>query len=131
MVQGSEAQQRSTILLIEDDPAVRRSLQLILQGGGFAVRSYATSAALLADPNIRDAQAVVADYRLSDSDGLQVLRGLHAAGFRGPAVLVTGFGTPELEARAREAGFARLLEKPLADRVLREAMAGLISCPIG
>jgi len=127
MVQGSEARRRSTILVVEDDPAVRRSLQLILQGGGFAVRSYATGAALLADPNIPDAQMVVADYRLPDSDGLQVLRGLHAAGFQGSAVLVTGFGTPELEARAREAGFVRILEKPLADRVLREAITGLIA----
>lgn len=126
MVQGSELTRKSTILLVEDDPAVRRSLQLILQGTGFAVRSYATGAALLADPNVRDAQGVVVDYRLPDCDGLQVLRGLYAAGFRGSAVLITGFGSPELERQAREAGFARVLEKPLADRVLREAMAGLV-----
>jgi len=127
MTQGSRAQRRSIILVVEDDPAVRRSLQLILQGGGFEVRSYATGAALLADPNIANAKAVVVDYRLPDSDGLRVLRGLYAAGFRGSAMLITGFGTPELELRARAAGFARVLEKPLADRLLREAMAALIS----
>lgn len=126
MVQSAGTQHKPTILLVEDDPAVRRSLQLILQGGGFAVRSYATGAALLADSGVQHAHAVVADYRLPDSDGLRLLRDLRRAGFNGPAILVTGFGSPELEASARAAGFARILEKPLADRVLREAMTGLV-----
>ena len=127
MVKAADKQQRLTVLLVEDDPSVRRSLQLVLQGGGFLVRGYATGTALLADPNIGDACAVVADYRLPDSDGVRLLENLRKAGFRGRAVLVTGFGSPELEVSARAAGYARVLEKPLADRVLRETMAGLFS----
>ena len=127
MIYSAGTQRKSMVLLVEDDPAVRRSLQLVLQGSGFAVRSYATSAALLADPVARDAHAIVADYRLPDSDGLQVLLALRNAGFRGSAILVTAFGTRELERRARQAGFARVLAKPLADRVLREAITGLVS----
>jgi len=39
---------------------------------------------------------------------------------------VTGFGSPELIARAEEAGFRRILEKPLPERVLRKAIAELL-----
>jgi len=127
MSQPTNSLRKSIVLLVDDDPAVRRSLQLVLQGSGYVVRSYATGGALLADPNVSDALAIVADYRLPDSDGVRLLEDLRKAGFRGRAVLVTGFGTPELEISARAAGYARVLEKPLADRVLRETMAGLFA----
>ena len=120
-----EDSERPTILLLEDEPAVRRSLQLLLQGNGFRVRSYGSGMALLADPTARDAKGMVADYRLADGDGLTVLRDLKAAGFSGRAILVTAFGSPELSERARAAGFSQVLEKPLAHRLVSEAMTGL------
>jgi CheY-like chemotaxis protein len=123
---SSEPAERPTILLVEDEPAVRRSLQLVLLGSGYAVRSYGSGAALLADPGARHAKGVVADYRLPDSDGLAVLRALKAAGFDGRAILVTAFHSPELAARARDAGFSQVLQKPLADRLLRDAVGGLV-----
>lgn len=121
-----EPSERPIILLVEDEPAVRRSLQLVLQGSGFSVRSYGAGTALLADPAARNAHALVADYRLPDGDGLTILRNLRAAGFSGPAVLITAFNSPELAARAEAAGFNRILEKPLADRLLREAVSSLV-----
>lgn len=117
--------ERPTILLVEDEPAVRRSVQLVLQGSGYAVRSYASGAALLADPNASNAAGVVADYRLSDSNGLAVLRSLRAAEFTGWAILITAFPSRELAAQARAEGYAHILIKPLADRVLRDAVADL------
>lgn len=127
MAPFDSASQKPVVLLVEDDPAVRRSLQLILHGGGFLVRSYGTVTASLADPNIDSMQGMIADYRLPDGDGVSLLRALKAAGFRGHAILITAFASPELEARARTAGFARMLEKPLADRMLRETMSILLN----
>ena len=125
MYQESSTKRRPVVLLVEDEPAVRRSLQLVLQGSGLTVRSYATSAALLADPRASKADGVVADYRLPDGDGLSVLRSLRDDGFDGCAILVTGLGCPELIARAEKAGFQRILEKPLPERVLSKAVAEL------
>lgn len=122
----SAAAAKPTILLVEDDPAVRRSLQLIFHGNGFVVRSYGTVAASLADPNMSAIEGVIADYRLPDGDGIGLLGAMKTAGFRGHAILITAFGTPDLEARARAAGFSRVLDKPLADRMLRETMSGLL-----
>ena len=113
------------MLLVEDEPAVRRSLQLILQGNGFDVHSYASGAALLADPNARRASAIVADYRLPETDGFTILRALKAAGFAGRAILITAYHSTELAAEASAAGYDKVLEKPLAERLLSEAVAGL------
>jgi len=118
---------KPTVLLVEDDPAVRRSLQLILHGSGFAVRSYGSAATALADPMIKDMHGVIADYRLPDGNGVSLLLAMKAAGFRGHAVLITAFGTPELQASAHAAGFVRMLEKPLADRMLRDTMSSLLA----
>ena len=120
-----ETAERPTILLVEDEPAVRRSMQLVLQGSGFAVRSYASGAAAVADPEVGKARGLIADFRLPEGDGLSVLRALRAAGFSGRAILVTAFPTMELEANARREGFLRVLPKPLTTRMLREAMTDL------
>jgi len=122
---NERAAERPTILLVEDEPAVRRSVQLVLQGSGFAVRSYASGAALLADPNTARAAGMVADYRLPDSNGLAVLRDARAAGFAGWAILITAYPSRELAAQARTEGYAHIFAKPLADRVLRDAVASL------
>lgn len=125
MTGNSSATERPTILLVEDEPSVRRSLQLVLQGGGYHVRSFATGAALLADPLSPKASAIVADYRLPDRDGVAILKLLRLQGFNGPAILVTAFNSPDLTASALKAGYTRVLEKPLGDRVLRDAVAAL------
>jgi len=125
MTGTSSPRERPTILLVEDEPSVRRSLQLVLQGSGFAVRAYGSGAAVMADPDAPKASAIVADYRLPDGDGLHVLRALRERGFTVPAILVTAYGSPNLIESAREAGYARVLEKPLGDRMLREAVAAL------
>lgn len=127
MAQPLRASAKPTLLLVEDDPAVRRSLQLILQGSGFSVRSYGTVTASLADPDLANVDGMVADYRLPDGDGLSLLTALRAAGFRGQAILITAHGHSQLEAKATEAGYARFLEKPLADRMLRETVTRLLA----
>ena len=120
-----ELAEAPTILLLEDEPAVRRSLQLLLQGSGFAVRSYASGAMLLADPRAKDAAVLVVDYRLADGNGLTVARALYEAGFTGRSVLITAYPSRELSAAARAEGFSRIFEKPLANRALVEAVADL------
>ena len=120
-----ETAERPLILLLEDDAAVRRSLLLLLLGSGFSVRSYGSGAALLADPQAKDAAGLVIDYRLPDGNGLSVTRELREVGFKGHAILITAFPSRELSAAARAEGFARVFEKPLAHRVLVQAVADL------
>lgn len=117
--------ERPKILLVEDEPAVRRSLQLLLHARGYDIRAYASSAALIADPIVSEAICLVTDYRMPEMDGLQVLRSLRARGWQGPAILVTAFGSPDLAERALKEGFSTVIEKPLYEHALGDAVARL------
>ena len=125
----SSQQGRPQVLLVEDDHGVRRSLQLLLRGRGLDVRAYASGAALLADPRALSAACLVADYRMPEMSGFDVLRGLRDLGWKGRALLITGFPSAELVAQARQAGFGHVVEKPLVDSVLVEAVERMIRQP--
>lgn len=113
---------RARLLLVEDDPGVRRSLQLLLHGRGFEVRAYASGLALLADPTALDAVCLVADYRMPEIDGLSMLKQLRGLGWRGQALMMTAFPSARLTAQARAAGYSQVLEKPLVEFSLVEAV---------
>lgn len=113
---------RTKILLVEDDSGVRRSLQLLLQGRGYDVRAYAGGAQMLGDPHAREAACLITDYRMDTLDGLAILQALRALGWTRPAVLITAYGGRELAVAAHAAGFDTVLEKPLQDHLLIEAV---------
>jgi FixJ family two-component response regulator len=125
----SSEQSRLQVLLVEDEHGVRRSLQLLLRGRGLDVRAYASGAALLADPLALSAACLVADYKMPELSGFDVLRGLRDLGWMGQALLITGFYSAELVARARQVGFSGVFEKPLVDSGLVEAVERLTRAP--
>lgn len=113
---------RVRILLVEDDSGVRRSLQLLLRGRGHDVRAYAGGRQMLDDPLSREAACLITDYRMEGLDGLAILRGLRRLGWERPAILITAFGGADVKMAARDAGFDTVLEKPLQDHLLIEAV---------
>ncbi len=123
---SSRTGERPTILLVEDDAGVRRSLQLLLQAKGYSVRSFASGTALLADPNANKAACLVADFRLPEMDGLTIQSRLRANGWTGAAILITAFNNPELTARATREGFSEVIEKPLLENYLSRAITRLL-----
>jgi DNA-binding NtrC family response regulator len=110
------------LLLVEDDDGVRRGLQLLLQGQGFDVHSFASARAALADAAISSARYLVADYVLADSDGVTLLKDLRARDWAGTAVLITAFASPDLRAAALASGYAAMLDKPFRDDDLLRAL---------
>lgn len=113
---------RARLLLVEDDPGVRRSLQLLLHGRGFEVRAYASGLALLADPTALDAVCLVSDYRMPEIDGILILQRLRQLGWEGKALLITAFRSAHLVNQALAVGYSRVIEKPLIDTALVEAV---------
>ncbi|AIT82447.1 response regulator [Novosphingobium pentaromativorans] len=117
---------RPVIMLVEDDPGVRRSIQLLLQAKGYDVRSYASSKALLADPLALAAACLVTDYLMPEIDGIGVLQALRNNGWKGPAVLVSAYHSPRLVDQAMREGFSRVIEKPLREHSLADTVARLV-----
>ncbi|WP_029992074.1 response regulator [Sphingomonas sp. YL-JM2C] len=102
---------------MEDDSAVRRSIQLILQARGYDVRAFSSGALALADPASVSAACLVTDYRMAGMSGLDLLRGLRAVGWRRPAILITAHRSDYIE-KSEGVLFDEILEKPLLDRRL-------------
>lgn len=113
------------VLLIEDDSAVRRALHLMLRVHGYDVCAHESVWLLLADPSVTGAAFLVADYRLADGNGIDVLRALRRAGWAGRAVMITGAASPALRAKALTAGYATVLEKPLQPHEVLQALGSM------
>lgn len=109
-------------LIIEPEDSARRSLQLMLQGWRFVVRSFGALAPALADPHARDAQVMlVAHDVLSGGDGAMLLV-LREAGWQGRAILVADALTADLAREAQRAGFAAVVDKPIGRLDLLNAL---------
>jgi FixJ family two-component response regulator len=117
-----EPASRPRLVLVEDDPSLRRSLQLRLFTQGFDVRAFPTASHALGDPSTVQAEVLVVDYRLPDSDGVNLLSELKQRGWVGSAILVTGFPSAQLAANAEAAGFRAVLEKPVPEHRLMAAI---------
>ncbi len=111
------------LLLIDEDASVRRDLQLMLQGKGYQVLSFASASAALADPASVAITHVVVDYSMPCCDGIESLRTLQSRGWHGVAVLITASFSEPLREQALAAGFAEVLSKPVRDDALLEELA--------
>lgn len=105
--------ERPRILLVEEDDGVRRSTHLMLQAQGFDVRSFATPEALMGDSALHEAEWLIADYRIADSDGLELLGALRRLDWRGRALLITAFSSIVLREAAAACGYEGVIEKPV------------------
>jgi CheY-like chemotaxis protein len=115
------------ILLIEDEAGAREALESLLLEEGYQVSSAATGARGLAELYDFHPDTVVCDFRLPDTDGLQVLR--HVRRAEGPGVTfivltaAAGGGEAERELE-READyfFRKPIDLPRLRRVLEQGV---------
>jgi two-component system, LuxR family, response regulator FixJ len=106
-----------TVLIVDDDPAVRGSLQFCLEVEGFLVRSYSSGSDLLNDQNVPQSGCLVIDYRLPSMNGLDLLSELRRRKITLPAILITTDPSMSVRAQTAAAG-AVLVEKPLLNEAL-------------
>jgi two-component system, LuxR family, response regulator FixJ len=111
----------SVVLIVDDDPAVRSSLQFRLEIEGFVVRTYACGSDLLADLTMPEAGCLVIDYRLPNMNGLDLLSELRRRQIDLPAILVTTNPSISVRERTSAAG-AVLVEKPLLNEALLDSI---------
>ena len=121
-----EASSRPTVVVVDDDLALRSSLKFALELEGFSVRTYADASALL-DDGLPAAGCLVIDQKLPGMSGFELLRHLRVRQVSLPIILITTHPTRALLAQAAMAG-VRVIEKPLLTNALtdgiREAMLG-------
>jgi two-component system nitrogen regulation response regulator GlnG len=126
----------STILIIDDEPAIGWSLKEILSDDGHDVALAADIPSALAAARAHAPDAILLDIRLGGHDGIDALPELRAAAGPVPVIVMTAFGDLNTAVRAVQAGAFDYLVKPfdleritqvvttaLADRVVSPAQA--------
>jgi signal transduction histidine kinase/CheY-like chemotaxis protein len=115
------------VLIVEDNDDMRQMLHEALAFSGHEVREARDGATALAVAAELRPDVALIDIGLPDLDGYEVARRLRAApgGRRMGLVALTGYGQPEDQRKAFDAGFDAHLTKPVAPERLKQVMAGL------
>ena len=113
---------RRTILVIDDEPAMRDSLAFLLDVNGFSVTTHETAADFLDHFGRSNVDCVVSDIRMPGMTGLDLVRKLKADAVACPVILMTGHGDVALAVEAMKAGAIDFIEKPFEDEVLLHAI---------
>ena len=120
------ASHKRSILLVEDDDAVRRSLQLLLAASGYMVRAYGSPVGLARDPAALSCECLIADLIVPPTDAVALLGDMRSVGWNGRAILISGYLDEHWQDRASAAGFDVALAKPLSETMLVRMIAQLL-----
>ena len=110
------------VYILDDDEAVRSSLQFFLASAGFLPRSFSLPDAFLTEVDTLSPGCVLVDIRMPGLDGFQVLDRLETRRAVLPAVVMTGHGDIAAAVRAMKAGASDFIEKPFEEDVLLEIL---------
>jgi two-component system response regulator FixJ len=117
-----EAVHVGTVHVVDDDEAVRQSLEFLLDSAGIPVRAYDSAAAFLRVAGTLRDGCVLTDVRMPEIDGLALQRALLDQGIRLPVIVMTGHGDVPVAVQALKAGAADFIEKPFDDEALLAAV---------
>ncbi len=104
-----------SILLVDDDPGMLRALDKVLRSEGALVTctAWAGEAIEVLTARQKKVDLVITDLRMPVLTGITVVYAIHRVFPELPVIVLTAFGSPELEAECRRQGAAAFLEKPL------------------
>ncbi|MBI1774028.1 MAG: response regulator [Proteobacteria bacterium] len=111
-----------TIYVVDDDDAVRDSLQALLEAKGYNVGVYASAEAFLTGYRPGGGGCALVDLRMPGMDGLALLRRLAQQGPRLPVIMVTGHADVPLAVEAMKAGAVDFVEKPYSNEIIHDAV---------
>ncbi len=111
---------QQTVYVVEDDEAVRDSLELLLKSDGKEVRTYPSATDFLGDYSEDMAGCIVLDIRMPGMDGMELQKKLNARHSLLPIIFVTGHGDVPLAVDAMKEGAVDFIQKPYREEALLE-----------
>ena len=114
------------LLLVDDDPAVREALALVLDLNGFEVNTAVDGREAIRALSLDTPDAVILDVLMPGLDGLEVCRRIRAAGDRTPVLMLTARAEVSERVAGLEAGADDYLAKPFAREELIARLRALL-----
>jgi FixJ family two-component response regulator len=103
---------RGEIFVVDDDPAVRETLSVVLSSGGYDAICFADGAALLDVARGRVPAAILLDVHIPGKSGLDILKELHGEDYPAPIFMISGQGDIAMAVSAIKGGAIDFIEKP-------------------
>lgn len=111
---------QQTVYVVEDDEAVRDSLELLLKSDSKSVATFDSANAFLKDYSEAMAGCIVLDIRMPGMDGLELQKKLNERHSILPIIFVTGHGDVPMAVDAMKEGAVDFIQKPYREEALLE-----------
>jgi two-component system, LuxR family, response regulator FixJ len=111
-----------SLLVVDDDAAVRNSLKFSLELEGFNVRVSDGAQEVLAASELDDVDCLIVDQYMPRMTGIELVKRLRRRNNHMPAILITARMDSDLKRRAAAVGISRVLEKPLSGGALLDGI---------
>lgn len=109
-----------TVFVVDDDPAIRDSLDWLLTSVGMRVVTYGSAVEFLDRFEPIGSSCLLADVRMPGMSGLDLQEELVARAIALPVIVITGHSDVQMAVRAMKAGAFDFIEKPFNDQALLE-----------
>ena len=111
------------IAIVDDDDALRTSLDNLLRSVGFRAHGFSSAEAFLRSNHVHETACLILDVRMPGMNGLELQRQMVAANWRIQGMIfITSHADDEARARALEAGAVAFLYKPCREEDLLQAI---------
>ena len=109
---GEKSASRGEIFVVDDDPAVRDTLSMVLTAAGYQVICFADGAALLSVARSRTPACILLDVHIPGKSGLDILKELQGEDYPAPIFMISGQGDIAMAVSAIKNGALDFIEKP-------------------
>ena len=115
----------ATVYIVDDDPAVRSALTLLVRTCGWTAKPFPSAEAFLGAYRRERPACLLLDLKMEGMSGVDLQRLLNSLDAGLPVIVISAFGDHPLADRALEAGARRVLGKPFRDTELIDAISDL------
>lgn len=110
------------IAIVDDDDALRASLDNLIRSVGYRARGFSSSEAFLKSNDLHDTVCLILDVRMAGMNGLHLQREIVAAKWPIPIIFMTSYADEAVRAEALAAGAMDFLYKPFMEDSLLKAL---------
>lgn len=111
-----------TVFIVDDDPAIRDALTLMVAQEGFSVSVFESAESFIEHCQVEPLGCAIVDIRMTGMDGMQLQEVLAKRNIRLPLIFLTGHGDIPMSVRAIKAGAIDFLTKPVTREKLMSSV---------
>jgi two-component system response regulator FixJ len=115
------------IYVVDDDISVRQALEMLFISADMKVLTFKSAEDLLNCKLREEKTCLITDIKMKGLSGLELQQQLTQRGIKIPAIFLTAFDSNESRQRAKQAGAAGYLQKPVDDQALLDTIKWALS----